>query len=244
MAKRQWWQKRWFCELIYNGPPIIAAVIMVSRTLAEQNRDMVQVALGVTAVVWLFIVWILRVRMAAKEDAKDEPDVVHEGLYAAVSTLHAMLSYYCGQRGCAAEIRSTFHRVVPPLDRPTAIEQIVPYVGSNDGGSGRGFSINTGITGQAIRRKTAIILSSVSQSEEEHRGELVANWGYTDAQAKALTSGRYSAAAVPVLDATGQHALGVIYLDSNERGVFDRKEVQQILGVGCTAISDFVTKRY
>src|SRR3546814_7196438 len=80
-------------------------------------------------------------------------------------------------------------------------------------------------------------------TEADHRGELVADWGYTETQAHTLTQGRYSAAAIPVLDSTGQHVLGVIYLDSSEHAIFDRDDVREIISVGSAAISDFVTKR-
>ncbi len=50
--------------------------------------------------------------------------------------------------------------------------------------------------------------------------------------------------AVPVLDRSGQHPIGVIYLDSSDRALFDRNDVAKIVGTGAKAISDFVTKRY
>src|SRR3546814_18699218 len=104
-----------------------------------------------------------------------------------------MLSHYCRKRNCGKDIRATFHRVVPPLGNATKIEQVIPYAGSTANGIGREFSINTGITGQAIRRRKPITMSSPVGTEADHRGELVADWGYTETQAQTLTQGRYSA---------------------------------------------------
>ncbi|MGE8519713.1 MAG: GAF domain-containing protein [Alcaligenes faecalis] len=239
---KKWWQKRWLREAVYNIPPIIAAIIVTLRSDGVEQKN-IQL-LGYCAVAWLVVAFILRVSAARDEDKKDEPDVVHEGLYAAVSTLHSILSHYCEQVGCGSELRATFHRVVPPLANPSMIEQIIPYVGWAESGVGREFSINTGITGHAIRSTKPTLMSSTSGSEQEQRRELVEGWGYTEAQASKLTSGRYSAVAIPVLDSTGQRTLGVLYLDSSDREMFDRDDVRQILGVGCDAISNFVTKRY
>jgi hypothetical protein len=230
--------------MVFTGPPVIGAAIPAFREWGSQTPDRLVLGAVVVVVIWLVVAGLIRVSDAASEDANDEPDVVHEGLYAAVSILHAMLSYYCKQRKCGGDIRATFHRVVPPLDEARSIEQIIPYVGASAGGAGREFSINTGITGHAIRSRTPTIMASGAQSDAEHRRELISDWGYTEAQAKSLTPGRYSAAAIPVLDLSGQKVIGVVYLDSSERSVFERDDVQQIMGVGCQAISDFVTKRY
>lgn len=87
-------------------------------------------------------------------------------------------------------------------------------------------------------------MSSQHGTEEQLRNELVREWGYTEAHARKLGPGRYSAIAVPVLDRSGQHPIGVIYLDSSDRALFERDDVVEIVGAGTKASSDFVTKRY
>ncbi|RSF08923.1 GAF domain-containing protein [Achromobacter aegrifaciens] len=192
----------------------------------------------------MLVVTLMRISSARAEDAKEGPDVVHEGLSATVSTVHTMLTQYCSTRNCGGDIRATFHRVVPPVNDPEQIEQIINYAGSNGEGAGRHFPINAGITGRAIRKKIPVIMASAADNEELHRTELVSEWGYTEAQARRLMSGRFSAVAVPVLGNSGQHAVGVFYLDSSDRALFDREDVMEIVGVGSQAISEFVTKRY
>ena len=201
---------------------------------------------GLTAAtsVWLILAALVRVAAASAEDEMDAPDVVHEGLDAAVSTMHTMLAEWCSKRQCGTDLRTTFHRVVPPVHEPQAIEQIINYAGSGGEGMGRTFPVHTGIAGRAVRSKTPLVMSSQHRIEDQLRAELVHEWGYTAAQARRLGPGRYSAMAVPVLDRSGQHPIGVLYLDSRDRSLFERGDVSEIVGAGAKAISDFVTKRY
>jgi len=235
---------------VFNVPPFLAAVVAAIKFVADASQPTPPTSaklmawVSATAAAWLLLTSIWKISIAREEDGKAEPEILHEGLYASISTLCTMLKHYCNKRGCGDDIRATFHRVVPPLDNPTKIEQVIPYSGSATDGMGREFSINTGITGQAIRRRKPITMSSTMDRETDHRQELIDEWGYTEAQAKSLTQGRFSAAAIPVLDLTGQDVLGVIYLDSSERAIFDRADIQEIIVVGSAAVSDFVTKRY
>jgi len=105
-------------------------------------------------------VLLARVTIARHEDTKEEPEVVHDGVYAAVSTLHVMLSEWCNKRKLTSNIRATFHRVVPPINAPREIEQIINYAGADVGGVGRKFSVHTGITGRSVREKAVLIMSS------------------------------------------------------------------------------------
>src|SRR3546814_8662796 len=151
---------------------------------------------------------IWKIFIAREIDDKEEPEIVHEGLYASVSTMQVMLSHYCRKRNCGKDIRATFHRVVPPLGNATKIEQVITYAGSTANGIGREFSINTGITGQAIRRRKPITMSSTVGTEANHRGELVADWGYTETQEQPLTKGGFSEEAFPELDTPDKQELG------------------------------------
>ncbi|MFD4838039.1 GAF domain-containing protein [Achromobacter sp. NPDC058515] len=188
----------------------MAAAIAAVKLAQEPSPDLWLVSLATIACMWLAIATGVRISLARAEDAKEGPDFIHEGLFAAVSTVHTMLAQYCSTRSCGGDIRATFHRVVPPVNDPEQIEQIINYVGSNGEGAGRHFPINAGITGRAIRKKTPVIMASTMSSEEQHRTELVNEWGYTEAQARRLMPGRFSAVAVPVLGHSGQHAVGAL----------------------------------
>lgn len=241
---RRFWKTNWFRELFHGVPPILAAGVIALKGWMDSEIPQWVAWISAAGAGWLLLGLCLKVLAAAETDSKDEPDVRHEGLYAAMATLTAMLTRYCEARGCGSDIRGTFHRVVPPLSDPERIEQVISYVGSSGGGEGRESAIGAGITGRAIRRRMPQVMSSTAGTEKEHRAELIADWGYTEAKAAALTPGRYSAMAIPILDKNGRQTLGVVYLDAGDRAVFELEDVQQIIGVGCEAISEFVTKRY
>src|SRR3546814_17293194 len=67
---------------------------------------------SVTAAIWLMLTSIWKIFIAREIDDKEEPEIVHEGMYASVSTMQVMLSHYCRKRNCGKDIRETFNRVV------------------------------------------------------------------------------------------------------------------------------------
>lgn len=233
--------RKWVVELLSSVP------VMAGATFAAyKNWDDAVVGYALAAVaIWAAGSSVIKIAVARRQDQQESPETTHEGLYAAISTLHSAVTYWCDKGdGQDLDIRATFHRVVPPLDDPSEIQQIIPYIGGDGDGSGRRFSLNTGITGKAIRDLEPYILSSNAKDELELRASLVTDLGYTRPQAKKVSPGRYSAIAVPVIDKSGQHVLGVIYLDSLGRHVFDEEEITQMILRICDSIGDFVTKRY
>ena len=68
--------------------------------------------------------------------------------------------------------------------------------------------------------------------------------GYTDRDIKNLTEGRYSAIAIPVTDVTGQHTVGVIYFDSDEKSLFRDKKRQAAIVTACSGLSKYISERY
>ncbi|MFY1955876.1 hypothetical protein ACOTCL_22810 [Achromobacter xylosoxidans] len=151
--RKRFWQKKWPREVLFNGPPIIVAGSAAVKSWQEPVFDPWTFGLATTVCLWLAAAACVRVAGARAEDRKDGPEVVHEGLYAAVSTMHTMLSEWCNKRQCGADIRATFHRVVPPVHEPRELEQIINYAGATGEGVGRTFPVHTGITGRAIRSK-------------------------------------------------------------------------------------------
>lgn len=184
--QKRFWQKKWPREVLFNGPPIIVAASAAVKSWREPLFDEWMFGLATATCVWLIVATLVRVASARAEDEKDGPAVIHEGLYAAVSTVHTMLSEWCQKRNFGADIRATFHRVVPPIREPREIEQIINYAGSSGEGVGRTFPIHTGITGRAIRNKKPLVMSSQNGTEEQLRTELVGEWGYTEAEARKL----------------------------------------------------------
>ncbi|WP_143220437.1 MULTISPECIES: GAF domain-containing protein [unclassified Achromobacter] len=239
------WYRKWFFEVVGAVPVVGAAVFtMVRFWRSPQDRLFADLALGV--VVWVCLVSLLKIQIARRQDSKEAPEETHDGLYAAVSVAHAAIKNLIElQSDTEVDLRATFHRVVPPLDNPQRLQQIIAYIGDSDSaGAGRTFSVNTGITGQAVRNKEPYIMESVAATEAEHRAELVADWGYTTAQVAQIKPGRITAAALPVLDRSGQHVLGVLYLDSSVPRIFSESQSWQMLVAIGDAVGDYVTRRY
>lgn len=130
------------------------------------------------------------------------------------------------------------------MDQPEHLEQIVNYVGGDGLGAGRTFSIRAGVTGKAARERTPYMYHRVSGDDAECRKELKEAWGYTDKDLKTLTMGRLSAFAIPVVDVTGQHAVGVIYFDSSEKSLFRDQRRQAAIVSACGGLSKYISERY
>lgn len=233
-------------ELVSVVPPIVAAVVAGARLSAsKETAGIAYASYGMAG--WLLLLTVLKCALARRKDAEAAPDSTHSGLRAATIVLHSAVTHACGitQSEAKDRLRATFHRVVPPLRAPEYIEQIIPYVGWNGTGVGRRFRITTGITGQALRVGEPILMSLDGNiTAAQYRDELVRNWGYTAELASSLTPGRCSAMAVPVMDSSGQHPLGVIYLDSDVPHVFDKEETYSAILSACNGIKNFVSERY
>ena len=194
---------------------------------------------------WLLIGQALKVANAYHQDAKDDELRSHEGLTAAMYVLHASVTdALIKQDDTDPDLRATFHRVLPPLDDPQQIEQIIPYVGGTNDGKDRKFWVRSGITGCAVRTGAdCYVMDRQGQSEEAYRQELISEWHYTSADVKKMTMNRFSAIAVPVTDLTGQHVIGVIYLDAKRKACFSGETLDLVLGA-CGGISKYVGVRY
>jgi len=239
------WYRRWFIEVL-GAVPVVAAAAFTAVRFWRSPEDRVFADLALGVVVWVCLFSVLKIQAARRQDSKEAPEETHDGLYAAVSVAHAAIKNLIESHSdTEVDLRATFHRVVPPLENPQALQQIIPYMGDGEGGgAGRKFSVNTGITGQAVRNKEPYIMESVAVTEGEHRAELVADWGYTSAQAAKIKPGRITAAALPVLDRSGQHVLGVLYLDSSAPLIFSESESKLMLIAIGDAVGDYVTRRY
>lgn len=230
-------------EIAASGPPLITAGIAVYATW---GTPIAWVSLA--GLTWLLGASIWKVLAARAEDADAAPERNHEWLTPALMMLHAMAAHMCGipKQEADGRLRATFHRVVEPIDDPAYIEQLVNYVGGSADGCGRRFSVRSGITGMAIRNADVYKASFGGDDEGERRRELVQVWGYTDVDARRLRPGRNSLIAVPILSSPerGHKVIGVVYLDSDKRNLFDAPDIVEAITRSCGAIAQYVTRRY
>lgn len=241
-------EKKGFVELIGSGPPIFAAAF-TSYTLSQvpaPNQTLVAISVGICA--WLIIAAVVKVLHGNAQDRATEAQRSHDGLKAALHVLHGIV---CHEAKVVDPtngfLRATFHRVVPPLNECEHIEQIVPYVGGDvraGAGLGRKFSVRSGITGSTIRTRDVYIMTRRNDDPEAYKAELIKEWHYTAEDVKNLTMDRHSAISVPILDKSGQHVLGVIYLDSSQKNLFSTSAMQTLVLAACSGISSYASERY
>lgn len=238
--KKKFYEKKWLVELVASGPPAAAAGI--GALTAPSSLGLLLFG----ALLWLLVAQSLKVANAYRQDKKEDELRSHDGLIAAMHVLHGLIT--AGALKTDDDdpaIRATFHRVVPPLRDPQFLEQIIPYVGGDNGGQGRTFSIRSGITGCAVRTGSDVfVMDRQSQSDDDYKQELISDWNYTAADAKKMTMDRYSAIAVPVTDRTGHQVIGVIYLDAKRKSCFSSPEMTQLVIDACGGISTYVGARY
>jgi hypothetical protein len=237
--------KKWVAELFSGIPPFVIAVVGSLNSYEKPETRRLSYWLA-GAAVWLLFSTVWKILHARTQDAQAAQKNDHEGLRGALCVLQAAAGRACGLDPTESSdtLRVTFHRVVPPLETAEQIEQIVDYVGGGGGGAGRTFSVRSGITGRCIRTKEPWTMHRESKDVMDYRRVLATEWGYTAADAAAVAADRYSLMAVPVLDSAGQHALGVIYLDSEKPDLFVDTGVQTAIIEACAGVARFVGERY
>lgn len=256
LRKRAFYERKWLVEAVAAGPPFIGATYSAYKAWSASNAVVdpsvtVVATNGVDPLIlggacaWLLLASVIKVLAAKAQDSKEDLSKGHDGLLATLHVVHSVVARL-GKLATPAQnksLRVTFHRVVPPLENSEHIEHIVPYVGGSGSEPGRAFSIRSGITGRAIREKAVFVMSRQSERYEDYVNELVREWSYTEADAKKMTTDRFSAMAVPVRG-RGQEVLGVVYLDCSSKDFFASDEMQQTVVAACVGVADYIGERY
>lgn len=257
-----WWQKKWLVEFVAAFLALLLLITTGWKTLKDSPDDYLLLALFVAVGFITVGIGFLRTAQSYSADIKNSRGAEHDGLLGTLISIHALASEIINRDRTEeqyADLRVTFHRVSPDPRKPTHLEQIVKYVTDDGikGDIGRQFSINVGITGQAVRMKEPYVMSSTAGSNEEHVNSLIEEWSYLRWQAEGLTPNRLSAIAAPVLadmrhrrrassetNVVEQMVVGVVYLDSNRSDAFDGDGVQEALMSLFDVVADYVTWRY
>lgn len=241
---RRFYERKWFTEFFASGPPIVAGAVgaLKAYEAAPTNTSWIWLSVGLA---WLLVAQTTKVFLAYKQESREDEQRSHDGLQAALSVLHAVITDALNKQGDdPPDLRATFHRVVPPIPDAKKLEQIIPYVGGACDGENRQFPIHAGITGSAVRQNQVLIMDRLGQSEDAYRKELIADWAYTESDARKMTMDRFSAIALPVTDRTGKQVLGVIYMDAKRKNCFSSADVQNLIVAASGGITKYVGERY
>ncbi|GAP38646.1 GAF domain-containing protein [Piscinibacter sakaiensis] len=246
LGASRWYVKKWFVELCGSVPPVIVGLVGGYR-LHQEPEHAVLAILAIAAAIWLAGASALKVVAAKRQDEQDEPQQVHGGLRGALHVLHAVTANACGMAdGGIQKLRVTFHRVVPPESsarHAESIEQITDYVGRGGGGAGRRFSLRAGVTGLAVRSGKPQIAERGSDDLQDYLRELRDTWSYNDGEAAERDHRTFSCFALPV-SSRDDRIVGVIYMDSCDRGSFSAKAVQSQILQACSGLGRYVEERY
>jgi hypothetical protein len=202
------------------------------------------------AAAWLAVAGALKVAYARWEDSKAQQQESPKDLAGCVHVLYRVLQRISGfSDDDEGRVRITVHRVVParaPDTEPAELEQVIPYVGGAGGGPGRRFRIESGIIGLAIRDGDVYKGARQNDDYEAYLNELVQEWEYTRQAAERLRRDRQSWMAVPLFSQGQQRreVIGGVYLDSDQRGLFDDEEVVTMITHACFGIAAYIDERY
>lgn len=243
-----WYLTKTATESLGSGAPAIAAIVTAVRLVQEPSTRIFGY-ISAAAALWLIVAAFFKILAANSLDKKEKEAIerTHEGLRAVLFALHSIVAHEAGfpPETANSKLRVTFHRVVPPLETSTEIQQLVDYVGGpREGGRGRKFSIRSGIAGKAARTRSPYTQSRQGQDIAAFEAELREHWGYTEVDSRNISRESFAWMAVPICDASGQHALGVVYLDSTEKDAFALPAVRDAIFVACGGIAAYVGERY
>jgi putative methionine-R-sulfoxide reductase with GAF domain len=251
ITELRFYQRRWFVESLAVIPPIITIAVATVPNFADPAKERLGFLLA-GAAVWLLVASIAKVLLAYRQDKEEKSKQEYDGLLGTLHVLYGSVRTHLKipeqgeeDKQRAHNLRVTIHRVVPNAkdgQDPVELEQMLPYVGGGGKGSGRRFSIRSGIIGRAAREKTPYASSRTSDDHAAFIEEMKREWSYTEQDALTLTHDRQAWMAVPIFGKTGS-VVAVVYLDSKQRNAFD-KPAQTVVLNCCTGVTSYITERY
>lgn len=254
VRKKKFYEKHWFLESLGVAGAVItgtASTPLAIRTIAypvesttKSDQILAWVSLG--GVVVLVAAAVVKLIHGLNKDRKETDENKLDGLHAVLHVIHSIVRHKKGfGRNERDRLRVTIHRVIPAKKAGEAAEQaeqMFDYVGGDGKGAGRKFSCRSGIIGRAIRERDIFAVSRKSEDHASFIMEMVREWGYTKEEAAKLTSDRNSWMAIPIYY-KGADVTGVVYLDSNERGIFS-SDVRDAVKDACNGLAVFISERY
>lgn len=172
----------------------------------------------------------------AKEDRKESPDDLRGCLHVIHGAVAGLKEVSSPPNGW---LRIAFHKV-----DGTRLEQSVDYVGSEDGGAGRIFTIHAGVIGRVAREGEARTFDRArDMSFEDWAHYLVAELGMTEDDAWATRKDRFAFFGVPIKSPGGEKVRGVVYLDAQTPGFFD-DETAGVVVDGCGGLAAWIDEHY
>lgn len=243
-TQERFFEKKWLVEFLSVVPVIVAAAVGAMLNLGEESKRSLGLVLSVAAG-WLLMSSAVKVLHAYAQDRDRKRVEDYEGLRGALRVLYSTVAAVAGSEDGDGRLRTTIHRVVPPTEKgrdADTLEQMLPYVGGPGKPARRVFPIRSGIIGRAARERAVFAASRQSDGYEEFIAELVREWSFTESDARAVSAGRQSWMAVPILGSNGRTD-AVVYLDSSERDLFQGTVYDTVLAA-CAGIATYAREAF
>lgn len=241
----RFYEKKLVVELVAVLPALVTAAVGALVNLADPGKRTLGWWLaGATA--WLALASVVKVLHAAAQDRDRKRIEEHAGLRGALWVLYETVRTAAGP-GTVGDgaLRVTVHRLVDEKKKGVEarqLEQLVPYIGGQGGPPNRKFSMRSGAIGLAARKKDAVAVKRKSNGPADFVRELVKDWGYTEEEARDVSSDRQAWMPVPVLSPT-RGPVAVVSLDSSIPGFFSPRIQKTVLGC-CRGLASYILEAY
>ena len=243
--KERFYEKKYIVELIAILPPLVTAAAGAMVSLADPaKRTLGWWLVGATG--WLALASAVKVLHAAVQDRDRKRVKQYDGLRGSLWVLYEAVGSAAGPGNVGeGALRVTIHRVVEVGETRSEVErleQLLPYIGGMGGPPRRVFSVRSGVIGLAVREKDAVVARRKSDGHADFVRELSHVWGYTEDEARTISSDREAWMAVPMLSAK-KIPIAVVSLDSSIPGFFS-PEIQKVV-LGCSrGVAAYILEAY
>ena len=246
-----WFTQQWVSEAAGSVPPLLSLVATAYVLRTDPTKPHWLGRLALAGIAWLLAASVIKVARARAEDDAKQHQESPDGLLGCTHVLCRILYERCGLGAPrSGKMRVTLYRIVPPAKssdgaEPLDLEQVLPYVGGDGGPAGRRFSKRVGIAGYVVREKAPFTAQRQSSDYDAFLDELVQHWGYTRDEARRLTrTGRRGWPCRCSGGARVKNVIGVVFLDSSERAVFEDEGTIRLIMAACYGITQYIEERY
>lgn len=183
---------------------------------------------------------VIAIRTATSWVKREEDNSLHP-IDGALHVLHAALKQFDTTN--SVEIRVTLHK---PINK-TTLQQVTDYVGFQwqpKSAKRRKFNNRCGIIGRAFREQVPWSATRQKGDYSSYVKELTTIWFYDHDEATKLWPDAHSWMAIPLVETGSNEVSAVVYCDANQPNFFDSPQIQDVAGMCCGGISQFVKQHY
>jgi hypothetical protein len=236
--------RAWTLEVLLGILAVASSLLNVFKTWADPKASAVEYVAPAIIIALAFIFGIWKSLKSRAQELKYEPLVEPtllrgwaKGLLAALQNLPLPMK---------PSVRITVHKVIwdKQRTRPVKLQQIINYVGENEGTLGRLTDARAGIIGRCCRTGTIQIAKRTQADPREFVKELVRAWGFQKDEASARTSDRWAWMAYPLVESVGGPVFAVVFVDTDSTPFVDNQLVQDTVYSHCVSLVSTCVETY